>query len=94
MGVFRIRLFKQEETLTYSGQHPPFLRPRNGEQLPKVTHQTVAEPNTNSDLSQLRALCFTSALLYLTIRGHSWQDPGEDSTSPRMLTHTSWAREG
>lgn len=29
-GVFRIRLFKLEETLTYLGQPPPFSRPRDG----------------------------------------------------------------
>lgn len=43
MGVFRIRIFKQG-TLIYPGRASPLLRPRDGEQLPQVTQQVVAEP--------------------------------------------------
>ena len=48
--VFRIRIFKQEETVL--SPDPP----RGGEQLPKATRQIVAEPIMNSRLSYLSPL--------------------------------------
>ena len=92
-GVFRIRLFKLEETLTYLGQPPPFSRPRDGGQFVQSHTANCGRVKREfRSLFQPRALCFPSVLPLLARRGHS--RVLEKTTSPRMLTHASWTCAG
>lgn len=86
-GVFRIRLFRLEETLAYLGQPSLFSAcPESRQQIVAVKHQFRFHASSEPFASPLYYFFF------FAIRGHSWIL--EKTISRRVLTHASWTCAG